>query len=362
MSNPLRRLTPEERSEEYERNPNQPDNIGGAVGGMRLRDENALSFRHFLQPHSDVVPQPAPTRCRGTRGGVDLVEATMALPDFVQDHLVLESLAAAAEPSQDMSPSRPHADHPLDLHVLNDILPDFGGSSSQRNPRGRNSHNSSRRSGHDPLANNLDISIGSALPDFLSDGPMQLNHDPNTVNSPSPSSGNRGSRNRQAVENSLPDVEPVRGPSFDSKESLRLQIDRLRSEVTEKNRRINLLETELASQRSTSTNLELSLRTTERNLVDAVKRATEAEQLANPTCQHDINYVNGHGDIFPTSSSENGLRMNSAAIHSIARTSEGLIGQLLHHMQELKKITEDEPPSQEKTKNSDKEVKPRSSR
>lgn len=73
-------------------------------------------------------------------GGVDLVEATMALPDFVQDHLVLESLAAAAEPSQDMSPSRPHADHPLDLHVLNDILPDFGGSSSQRNPRGRNSH------------------------------------------------------------------------------------------------------------------------------------------------------------------------------------------------------------------------------
>lgn len=294
------------------------------------------------------------------------------------------------------------------------------------------------------MANNLDISIGSALPDFLSDGPMQLNHDPNTVNSPSPSSGNRGSRNRQAVENSLPDVEPVRGPSFDSKESLRLQIDRLRSEVTEKNRRflistiynvtnyesrslneychviqsrINLLETELASQRSTSTNLELSLRTTERNLVDAVvsvvsrwarlkckwkcyaqhqfliykKRATEAEQLANPTCQHDINYVNGHGDIFPTSSSENGLRMNSAAIHSIARTSEGLIGygyailydfftcfittikgilkiaffsfsQLLHHMQELKKITEDEPPSQEKTKNSDKEVKPRSSR
>lgn len=43
------------------------------MGGMRLRDENALSFRHFLQPHSDVVPQPAPTRCRGTRGWLALV-------------------------------------------------------------------------------------------------------------------------------------------------------------------------------------------------------------------------------------------------------------------------------------------------
>lgn len=57
----------------------------------------------------------------------------MALPDFVQDHLVLESLSTSAaasviEPSQDMSPSRPHP-HPLvggghafDLNALNDIL------------------------------------------------------------------------------------------------------------------------------------------------------------------------------------------------------------------------------------------------
>jgi hypothetical protein len=42
---------------------------GGGSGGGRPRDENSLSFKHFLQPHSDVVPQPAPTRLRGSRGG-----------------------------------------------------------------------------------------------------------------------------------------------------------------------------------------------------------------------------------------------------------------------------------------------------
>lgn len=58
----------------------------------------------------------------------------MALPDFVQDHLVLESLASG-EPLQDLSPTRPHAGHPLDLNVLNDILPEYSASQRTRGPQ-----------------------------------------------------------------------------------------------------------------------------------------------------------------------------------------------------------------------------------
>lgn len=47
--------------------------MGGAAAGGRIRDENALSFRHFLQPQSDLVPQPAPTRSRGNRGQFILI-------------------------------------------------------------------------------------------------------------------------------------------------------------------------------------------------------------------------------------------------------------------------------------------------
>lgn len=50
----------------------------------------------------------------------------MALPDFVQDHLVVESLANA-EHQNDGAPSHSGASS-LDLHVLNEILPDFATS------------------------------------------------------------------------------------------------------------------------------------------------------------------------------------------------------------------------------------------
>lgn len=71
---------------------------------------------------------------------------------------------------------------------------------------------------HDPPTSDAEspISHSSALPDFLSD--------------------TGGSRNRQPMENMVTE-EPVRGPSFESKESLRLEIERLRMEVAEKNRR-----------------------------------------------------------------------------------------------------------------------------
>jgi hypothetical protein len=66
---------------------------------------------------------------------------------------------------------------------------------------------------------------------------MQLSNDPSSIiNSPSSSAGNRAARSRQPLENLITE-EPVRGPSFESKESLRLEIDRLRLELADKNRR-----------------------------------------------------------------------------------------------------------------------------
>lgn len=131
-----------------------------------------------------------------------------------------------------------------------------------------------------------DIAIsggGSALPDFLSDGPMQLNQcgDPNSssgsgdfLNSSVPGGV---ARNRTSASNNtnIFTEEPVRGPSFESKESLRAQIDRLRSEVAEKNRKIHQLEADLNSQRNISTNLESSLIVAERNLVSFQSKSSK---------------------------------------------------------------------------------------
>jgi len=59
----------------------------------------------------------------------------MGLPDFVQDHLVLESLAAGEGSSSGTPEPRSRVQRggsSLDLNVLNDILPEF--APSQRNP------------------------------------------------------------------------------------------------------------------------------------------------------------------------------------------------------------------------------------
>jgi hypothetical protein len=57
---------------------------------------------------------------------------TMGLPDFVQDHLVLESLAGGDNPMEASEPRRVSHGGSIDLNVLNNVLPEFG--PSQRNP------------------------------------------------------------------------------------------------------------------------------------------------------------------------------------------------------------------------------------
>ena len=64
-------------------------------------------------------------------GAVDLVDGVMGLPDFVQDHLVVESLAIA-DHQNNGGPS--HSGASVDLNVLNEILPDFAAQQAHSLP------------------------------------------------------------------------------------------------------------------------------------------------------------------------------------------------------------------------------------
>lgn len=82
----------------------------------------------------------------------------------------------------------------------------------------------------------------SALPDFLSDGPMQCT-DSNVVDNSLPASSSSRSASRLISSASLTDRsrmldESSRGVSFDSSDPLRSEVDRLRRELTERNRRL----------------------------------------------------------------------------------------------------------------------------
>lgn len=84
----------------------------------------------------------------------------------------------------------------------------------------------------------------SALPDFLSDGPMQCT-DSNVVDNTTQASSSRAA-SRLVSSTSLTDRsrivdESARGSSFDASDTLRSEVDRLRREVMERNRRYVLV-------------------------------------------------------------------------------------------------------------------------
>ncbi|CAL8097103.1 unnamed protein product [Orchesella dallaii] len=364
-----RQVTPEAVEEERElprpsnNNNNNMEQVGigqpsvGGIGGVIRRDENSISFRHFLQPHSDVVPAPAPTcrsRSRGTQpGAVDLVDMAMALPDFVQDHLVVESLAIAEHQNE---VGAPHSGaSAVDLNVLNEILPDFTTSQSSHSLPSQSGH-SRRRNLQEESATASEVSHGtggtSALPDFLSDGPMQCtdtNGVENTMSMPGPSSSRSASRilnsNSLTERNRIVD-DSSRSTSFDSSETLRSEVERLRRELTERNRRISQLEGEILRLRTNASMLESTLRITEQNLSSSETRRLdverEAEDLRRLTSKE--NSVGASGDAGPSTSSGvtvNGnviedTELNPHLVRSIANSSEALISQLLQNMTRLK--------------------------
>lgn len=82
----------------------------------------------------------------------------------------------------------------------------------------------------------------SALPDFLSDGPMQCT-DSNVVDNSLSASASSRTASRLISSASLTERsrmldESSRGVSFDSSDPLRSEVDRLRREITERNRRL----------------------------------------------------------------------------------------------------------------------------
>jgi hypothetical protein len=78
-----------------------------------------------------------------------------------------------------------------------------------------------------------------ALPDFLSDGPMQLNHNDTSINnSPVSSSTSRSARCRSQFDSGVSSDQSNRGGAtgfIESTENLRLELERLRNELAEKN-------------------------------------------------------------------------------------------------------------------------------
>ncbi|ODN05564.1 Angiomotin-like protein 2 [Orchesella cincta] len=368
--------TPEAIEEERElprpanNNSNNMEQVGvgqpslGGVGGVARRDENSISFRHFLQPHSDVVPSPAPTcrsRSRGTQpGAVDLVDMAMALPDFVQDHLVVESLAIA-EHQNDGGGSQHAGASAVDLNVLNEILPDFDFTASQPSHAlpSQSGHTRRRNMQEEQSAAASEVSHGaggtSALPDFLSDGPMQCT-DTNAVDNSMSMSGPSSSRSASRIlnSNSLTERnrivdESSRSTSFDSSDTMRSEVERLRRELAERNRRISQLEGEVLRLRTNASMLETALRTTEQNLTSSETRRLnlerEAGDLRRLTSKE--NTVGASGDVVPSTSSGvtvNGsviedVEMNPHLVRSIATSSEALLSQLLQNMDRLKGLS-----------------------
>ncbi|CAG7637929.1 unnamed protein product [Allacma fusca] len=255
------------------------------------RDENSISFRHFLQAHSDVVP----TRHRNSRGAnagsVDLVDgASMALPDFVQDHLIVESIISASGGSGT-------SDIPETVGVQNSQHIASGGNELSpapaypEYPPSQCSRNYMSKRNRRQAESNVPISDCPAgcsssqgpvtLPDFLSDGPMLFSANKLTdggIPDSSTSPTNRTSNSaREGVNNSGTSLLPVRPASSRESETLSQQNDRLRRELTEKNRRLSQLENDLQRHRNETSMFEAAYLNSEQTLQATTRRALAAE-------------------------------------------------------------------------------------
>ncbi|RZF36777.1 hypothetical protein LSTR_LSTR005090 [Laodelphax striatellus] len=279
------------------------------------REDNPFSFKHFL--NRDVSSSSSSQSTGGARPKVfsqPLVqgqgssssistspapvpaprlnpELTSGLPDFVQDHLVIEQcyLQNAAHNSS------------CQLAVDLDNLPDFAPVNVSSNDQWNSSSNSSGRQGDLPfdLTSNqrerssesvarprdlpetlpFDLPAASAaveasksLPDFLSDGPI---HSGRRNDSSQPNSDN--SSPPAPLPNELP------SPRLQMEnERLRRELDNARRQLNEQIRRNDALERELMTLRSKEheAGLEGMIAQIEENLKRTRRRATNAEDKA----------------------------------------------------------------------------------
>ncbi|EEB11892.1 conserved hypothetical protein [Pediculus humanus corporis] len=114
--------------------------------------------------------------------------------------------------------------------------------------------------------------VSKSLPDFLSDGPIKKEMDDNLKN-------NRGNIPLHSNNVTFPETTTTR---FEHDRLLR-EVDSLRCQIVEKNRRIELLESELEHLQSTdqreAASLEFAFKEVENNLKHTTKRAINAEDL-----------------------------------------------------------------------------------
>ncbi|XP_071451863.1 endosome-associated-trafficking regulator 1 [Hetaerina americana] len=269
------------------------------------RSENPFSFKVFLKrdvsrnTYSSTGARPkvyshpvSDSKCRTENGGscdnhlgtqrasssrmVGTPELTSALPDFVQDHLVMEQCYLAEPPTQGLP----------DL----DNLPDFalGGSeaisasSGQSPSRQRLSSGSSihpdavartlRTGAASPPGGGIpqgpsEVATSKSLPDFLSDGPILTS--------------GRLSADAEPQDGTAhpPDAEPQRFAQENDR--LRWELDICRRQLSEESMRVQSLEHELYNMRrresEETATLAKSIEQVEDNLKRTTRRAVSAE-------------------------------------------------------------------------------------
>ncbi|XP_014474520.1 PREDICTED: uncharacterized protein LOC106744349 [Dinoponera quadriceps] len=288
------------------------------------RESNPFSFKVFLKngtanyhntgarPKVYYTPASSPGSHEAKETGVYSSRNPTELPDFVQDHLVIEQCYLNhAEPAtqqvlldmdnlpdfalNSMEQSRLRNEKRDDSNVLCDLPFDLTGMLDKSLPR---DHSASMHSNHLdlptfercpigtpvhrpeptdfpfdlPLPNesipNVDAttrdgetSVHKSLPDFLSDGPI---HNRTTDSEPNPSMAESTER-RLLLEN----------------ERLRHELDAARRQISEKTDRIRSLEVELLSRKEIeheeTAHLEKAMEQVEDNLKQSTKRAVNAE-------------------------------------------------------------------------------------
>ncbi|XP_014271210.1 endosome-associated-trafficking regulator 1 [Halyomorpha halys] len=217
------------------------------------REENPFSFKHFLsrESHGGARPKVYPTPTPPPSPSPRLMsgsEVTSGLPDFVQDHLVIEQCYLSSGLAQQH------------LSVDLDSISQFAGeyhnySSGQDLPFDLTSR--------PDLGQQPEVGTSKSLPDFLSDGPIR-----NERGQPTPS----------------PSISPERRTSSlqIENERLRRELDVLRRQLSDQIVRSETLETELSllKERDRS-GLENLIEQLEDNLRRSRKRADEAENRAS---------------------------------------------------------------------------------
>lgn len=302
------------------------------------REENPFSFKHFLSREnancqsgalstgakpkiftSPTVPQPPDleyNRNSATRNFATNPDLASALPDFVQDHLVVEQCflrdAASSALSVDL-------DNLPDFAVTQDSASKVSGNSRSRQTsynnygrrRERNQHNgmegipldlpsvssppsvvemagaagglpfdlplvrdanSSNATGsNSPSGSPGQPTVSKSLPDFLSDGPIRGGHLP-----PADVTAEASGVSQNHIPEDMYQTE---------NERLRAEVDMLRGQNSELSRRVHSLQSEVrtlrAKEHEDTVTMEKAIEQAEEHIKRTVKRAVNAENMVS---------------------------------------------------------------------------------